>query len=161
MSSLPPPITPNTSTSTLSLAAHLSIATQPTMSTTTPSPTLFTHLKSQITSIALALYGAPSPSAFDIVTYTTPLPPSTYILLDGRPRDTPLPRLLSGVALVTYTSPGACTKWICLARCEGVGEREAMEGLLGDLRAGMGGMIGALDGEGEVVHRRVPDVVDG
>ena len=107
-----------------------------------PSPTLFTHLKSQILSLALALYGSTSSSptsAFDIITYTKPLPASLHILLDGRDV---VPSTLYGAALIAYTSPGEFTAWERVAVAENSGGWvEAMGELLGDMRRG--------DGEGD------------
>lgn len=117
--------------------------TRPISSPPSPDHVLFTHLKFQILSLALALYGSSSSSptpAFDIVTYTTPLPASLHILLNGR---RVIPSTLYGVALIAYTSPGDFTSWERVARAENSGGHvDAMGGLLGDMQAGMGGVMG-------------------
>ena len=125
--------------------------TTPSPSPTSDDPALFAHLKSQILSIAMALYGTshPNPSlAFDILTYTTPLPSSMYILLSGRRS---IPPTLYGVALITYPSPTGgtageegrrCTAWERLATAESTLSIEhALGQLLGDLRSAVGAVM--------------------
>lgn len=101
--------------------------------------TIFAHLKSKILSNALALYGTPQSSptpAFDIITYTIPLPAGLQILLNGR---TDIPSTLYGVALIAYTSPGEFTSWERLATAENSGGIiAAMQELLVDVQEGMG-----------------------
>lgn len=97
----------------------------------------FPTLKSEIISLATALYGTysttPSP-AFDLLSYTTPTSPS--------PDETENSTI--SVALIVYTGPASApfTAWEMLSYVEDQASlRAGAEKILEDLRKGVGDVI--------------------
>ncbi|OSS46458.1 hypothetical protein B5807_08517 [Epicoccum nigrum] len=128
-------------------------------STTLATSQLFNSLKSQIISLATALYGSTTtPSTtFDVLPFSTPR---------RTPNGTTLNQYTHGAALIYYTGPEHAlhTSWEMLSYVDNqMSVNAGAQQLLDDMQRGVGDVIGGLvkSGQWAVRHKTVPDLAIG